>query len=508
MVAARAEGGSTNPPGFDLSYPVGSVTETHQCEWRGRAEELASENTALKDRLGSVEHQLEALARAVFGKKSEKLPPIREQLRDGTPADPQATLKKRRAARAAREELPTRESHHRVPTEKRHCPKCGSTDLRPLGRGAETVVYEYIPARLERQIHVQEKLACACGEGIVTAEAPKAVEGGQYGPGLMAHVAVSKCLDSIPLYRQAKALARVGVPIHRNTLGDLFHRSADLAVPLYERLLELIRLEDYVRADETPQRVLAPGKTRRAYVWTFRTEKLIAYVHAHGRSGSTAVAVLGGTKGYVQVDAYSGYNAITTPEGRLRVGCWAHVRRRFFDALSKAPEAQRALDLILELYRVDAEVDADGQRGTDVHREARRDRSAAALRELSAWLTQEQPKHPPKSPIGEAIQYTRSQWDALTRFLEDPRLALDNNASEGALRPLALGRKNYLFVGHDEAGENLAALMSLLATCEANGVNPIEYLADVLLRVSTHPASRLDELLPHRWRPPDLPNAA
>ncbi len=487
---------------------MGTVTQAHQCEWRERAEELASENAALKDRLGNVEHQLEALARAVFGKKSEKLPRVQDQLRNGTPADPEATLTKRRVARAAREKLASREIHHRIPEEKRRCPKCGSSDLRALGTGVETVVYEYIPARLERQVHVQEKLACSCGEGIVTAEAPKVVEGGQYGPGLMAHVAVSKLLDNMPLYRQAKALARVGVPIHRNTLGDLFHRSADQVVPLYKRLLELIRLEDYVRADETPQRVLAEGKTRRAYVWTFRTEQLIAYVHAHGRSGETAVAMLGGTKGYLQVDGYTGYNAVTVPDGRVRVGCWAHVRRRFFDALSKAPEAQRGLDLILELYRVEAEAESAGIRGTDAHLALRRNRSAAIVAEIATWLDEELPKHLPKGPMGEAIQYARGQWPALTRFLEDPRLALDNNASESALRNVALGRKNYLFVGHDEAGENLAALLSLLATCEANGVNPVEYLADVLVRVNTHPASRLDELLPHKWQPPNSTPAA
>ena len=478
---------------------MGAVTETHACEWKERAEELASENAALKDRLGSVEHQLEALARAVFGKKSEKLPRVDDQLRDGAPADPEATLKKRRATRAAREQLPSREVHHRIPDEKRRCPKCGGSELRPLGRGVETIVFEYIPSRIERQVHVQEKLACSCGEGIVTAEAPKAIEGGQYGPGLMAHVVVSKCLDSTPLYRQAKALARAGVPIHRNTLGDLFHRAAGQVEPIYRRLLELIRLEDYVRADETPQRVLAEEKTRRAYVWTFRTEKLVAYVHAHGRSGETAVAVLGGTKGYLQVDGYTGYNAVTLPEGRIRVGCWAHVRRKYFDALSTAPEAQRALYLILELYRVESDIEAAGQRGTTGHLAVRRARSAAIIDEIAEWLRVEGPRHPPKSPLGEAMQYTRSQWAALTRFLEDPRLALDNNASENALRKVALGRKNYLFVGNDEAGENLAGLYSLLATCEANGVNPIEYLADVLVRVNTHPANRLDQLLPHLW---------
>jgi transposase len=157
------------------------------------------------------------------------------------------------------------------------------------------------------------------------------------------------------------------------------------------------------------------------------------------------------------------------------------------------------LDLILELYRIESEVASAGQRGTAEHHASRRTRSATIINEISEWLRLEGPKHPPKSPLGEAMQYTRGQWAALMRFLEDSRLALDNNASENALRKVALGRKNHLFVGNDEAGENLAGLYSLLATCEANGVNPVEYLADVLVRVNTHPASRLEELLPHLW---------
>lgn len=471
--------------------PVG---QTHDCEWKERAERLEGEVSTLKA-------NLEALQRAVFGKKSEKLPRVQDALRNGAPADPQVTQKKRRAARAAREELPSRKVHHRVPEEQRECPKCGSRDLRSLGAGLETVVYEYVPACIEKQLHIQERLACACGEGIVTATAPKAVEGGQYGPGMMAHVVTSKCLDSIPLYRQAKALARSGVPIHRNTLGDLFHATAARVQPLYERLLELIRMSDYVRADETPQRVLAKGKCRRAYVWTFRTEALIAYLHAHGRGGETPRNVLGGTTGYLQVDGYTGYNSVTVPDGRVRVGCWAHVRRKFNDALASAPEAQTALELILELYRVESQAELDGVVATAAHLERRRAESARVLEKLWAWMDRELPRHLPKGPMGEAIRYAQGQRVALTRFLEDPRLELDNNASERALRGVALGRKNYLFVGNDGAGENLAGLMSLLATCEASGVNPEAYLTDVLIRLNDHPASELDDLLPHRWSP-------
>lgn len=466
----------------------------HSCEWKDEAERLREANAELQHRLENVERHL-------FGRRSEKLPRVAEALGDIAKPTRAETLKTRQSRRAAREELPEVVIQHTVPDANRVCPKCNSTNLRPLGEGKKTVVYEYVPARLVKQVHVQETLSCRCGEGVVTADAPKAIEKGQYGPGLISHVVTSKCLDSIPLYRQAKVLGRAGVPIARTTLGDLFHSAARAVEPLHKRLLELIRADDYVRADETPQRVLAEGKTRRAYVWAFRTEKLIAYVHSHSRSGETPKAVLGGTQGYLQVDGYTGYNAVMVPEGRTRVGCWAHVRRKFFDALPTAPEAQTALDLILELYRVEHHAAKSGGLGTAEHLEARRTTSAATVEKIRDWMAAEEPKHPPKSPLGQAIRYTRGQWEALIRFLDDARVSLDNNASERALRTVALGRKNYLFVGNDEAGANLAGLFSLLATCEANGVNPENYLADILPRMASHPNSRLDELLPHKWVP-------
>lgn len=428
------------------------------------------------------------------------MPPIAEELRSERPVDPEAVQARRHAARAEKAALPEREVHHAVPPERRRCPKCGGTELRPLGEGKRTVVYEYIPARFEKQVHVQETLACRCGEGVVVADAPpRVVEKCQYGPGFIAHLVTAKCADSIPLYRQAKALQRVGIPVARTTMGDLFHTGADVLQPLADRLLQLVRESHLVLADETPIRVLAEKKTRRSYVWTFRTDKLVAYRYSASRSGDTPAEVLGGTRGYLVVDGYTGYNAVTVPKGRVRVGCWAHVRRRFFEAQSTAPEAKEMLDLILGLYRVEHEAADAGRLGSPDHLRKRREVSAPLLERIRDWLQQHSTLHPPKSPLGEAIRYTRGQWEALGRFLEDAALPLDNNASEGALRTVALGRKNFLFVGHDEAGANIAGLYSLVATCQANGVNPEAYLADVLLRVHSTPQSQIDHLLPHRW---------
>nr|WP_216619775.1 IS66 family transposase [Myxococcus xanthus] len=452
-----------------------------------------------------------ALQRHVFGRRAEKLPTVDAELRwtmDSTAARADAAKKKRqeRAARKA-EEAPAREIRHAVPAEERHCPACGGEDLRPLGKGRTSVVYEHLPARFEKQVHVQEVLACACGRGVVTAPPPaKVVDRGEYGPGFLAHVVTSKCADAMPLHRLAQRVERSGAPMSRSTLTDLFHQAASVLLPLSQHLLQSIAAADVVWADETPLRVLDVKKTKLGYLWTFLTQNeagewLIGYRFSMGRASKTPKEVLGGTSGALVVDAYTGYNAVTLPQGRVRVGCWAHCRRRFFDALATAPEAREALDFILELYRVEAQVrDADMVR-TAAHRELRQQHSAPVLTRLHVWLEMQAPRHPPKSPLGQAISYALKQWESLTRFVENERLPLDNNRSESALRKAALGRKNFLFVGHEAAGENLAGLYALVATCEANHVNPEEYLADVLLRLGSHPAARLDELLPHRWRP-------
>ncbi|RYY96951.1 MAG: IS66 family transposase, partial [Chitinophagaceae bacterium] len=413
--------------------------------------------------------------------------------------------RRERSARKA-QEAPTREIRHAVPPEARHCPACGGGDLKPLGKGRTSVVYEYVPAFFERQVHVQQVLACACGQGVVTAPAPaRVVDRGAYGPGFLAHVVTSKCADAMPLHRLAQRVERGGVPMSRSTLTDLFHQSAQVLLPLSSHLLQVIAAAEVVWADETPVRVLDVKKTRQGYLWTFLTqtpqgEWLIGYRFSLGRASTTPKDVLGGTRGALVVDAYTGYNAVTLPEGRVRIGCWAHVRRRFFDALPTAPEAHVALDFILALYRVEAQARDAGLVRTEAHRELRMRHSAPILAALRAWLEEQTPLHPPKGPLGQALSYARKQWDALTRFVSDARLPLDNNRSEAALRKAALGRKNFLFVGHEAAGENLAGLYALVATCEANGVNPEDYLADVLLRVQTHPNARIGELLPHEWK--------
>jgi transposase len=485
--------------------------EEHHCEWRDQAERLTVELAETKAEVVSLRAIVEKLQRHVFGKRSEKMPRISDELRD--PADSEAAhlaaLETRQENAALRRQLATRRIEHKVPEAKKVCPKCGGHDFTPLGDGKLTELYELVAARVERQLHVQEKLRCRCGETILTADPPdKVFDKTRFGPTFMAQVAVAKCADSIPLYRQAKAYQRTGVPVNDSTLGDLFHGTAQAAMVLYERLLALIAADPLVLADETTMPVQAKGKTRTAWIWDFIArdadgKDLIAYVYSKSRSGETPQRVLANTLGKLLVDGYTAYNKVTLPGGRERAGCLAHARRKFFEALSTAPaEAKQAMDFILDLYRVERAAFGASIAGTSAHLAMRQERSRPVMEAFRAWLDAEQDKHLPQGPMGVAIRYALNQWDALKLFLTDPALPLDNNRSESSLRICALGRKNFLFVGNDGAGENLAALYSLIATCEANGVNPVQYLANVLIRVQTHPASRLDELLPHRWAPP------
>ena len=524
----------------------------HRCEWRDKAESLEAQLSAttaeltettaqlsgvtteladaratiaeqsetlskLTDQFAAVKATVEKLQRHVFGKRSEKMPPVAEAIRDPAraEADRIAALRTRREHAEKKRRLVTRRIEHKVRDEQKTCPKCGGHDFTRLGGGVVTELYDLIPAMVERQEHIQEKLRCRCGEAVITADPPEKVyDKARFGPNFMAQVVVSKCADSLPLYRQAKAYRRVGVPVNDSTLGDLFHRTAEITKPLSDRLLRLVAEKEIVLADETTQRVQEKGKTRTAWLWSFiardeAEKEIIAYVFSRSRSGETPLRVLGDTLGKLVADAYSGYNRITQPGRRERAGCLAHLRRKFFDAQSTAPDAaKRAIDFILDVYRIErAALDAD-LLGTEKHLEMRQTASRAVMDEFKAWLDAEQPRHPPRSPIGEALGYALGQWHALTLFLTDQHLPIDNNASERALRVAALGRKNFLFVGHDEAGENLAGLYSLIATCEANDVNPVAYLADVLMRVQSHPASRLDELLPHNWSPLERPPSA
>ncbi|MCP4684074.1 MAG: IS66 family transposase [bacterium] len=454
------------------------------------------------------DEEIGQLKQMLFGKKSEKVIPVdrevkRRRKKDASKAkqDREKARQKRKKNAAAKKKLPQEEQEHLVPDEECHCPVCGGDRFSFLG-WEESVEYEFVPAHFKHIVHRREQKACTCGQHIVVAPPPVRVsEGVVYGPGMHAHTVVSKCLDSIPFYRLSKRFERSGIPLARSTICDIFHRSAGLLEPLYKRIVELLPAETYVNADETRLKIQETDDD--GYMWVFIGGPFVVYRFSQSRSGETPTAMLGDSQGVLQVDQYSGYNQVTTPGKRNRAGCLSHARRKFFEAKKTAPKlAEHVLATILDVYEVEYDAAADGILGTEKHQAMRQLRSKPILERLKEYLEDERPKHLPKGPAGKAIGYFVDNYDALVFCLSDPKIRLDNNISEAQLRLIALGRKNYLFVGHEVAGQNLAVLQTLVATCVANKVNPQEYLTDVLIQIQTHPQSRIDELLPHNWKPP------
>jgi transposase len=483
----------------------------HDCGWKEYALELQKQLADLADaqkkQLAEVaaqqrEHQeqLEALKKKLFGKKTEKMPPMEREVRRERPTDAEQRLRTRRANAALRaKRLETEFVNVPVPAEHRHCPKCDGKDFSALRDNKPGSVIEYVPGYFRKRTYLREKLVCACGQYIVTAPVPdKVFERTQYGPGFMAHLVVCKCCDSLPFYRIEKQFKRLGVPMARSTMTALFHRVGELMGPIAARILAMIAASDVVLADETPERM---QDGRKGYIWTFVAERLIAYRFSPDRSGQTPSQVLGGTPGTLVVDMYTGYNPVTKPGGRERAGCMAHARRKFFEALENEPAAAFALDIIRDIYVIEHDVREAGLHGSSEHARRRWEDTLPLMDKFYVWLAEQQHLHRPKSQMGIAIRYCMRNWQALTRYIKNVQIPPDNNRSESALRVVALGRKNFLFVGHEDAGDNLAALYTVVATCQANDVDPLAYLTDVLTRLDTTSANRLDELLPFNWQP-------
>jgi len=471
----------------------------HECEWKEYALTLQKQLADVAEKQRLQQEQLEALQKKIFGKSSEKMPPMEREARRGEPPAPEKSLAKRRAnAELRASKIQTETVDVKVPATDRHCPRCNGDDFATVGDGKTSSVTEYVQGYFRKRIFRRETLACSCGQHVVTAPVPdKVFDRTQYGPGFMAHLVVSKCCDSIPLYRMEQQFGRLGIPMARSTMTDLFHRVGELVAPIASRIVELIAASPIVLADETPLPVQDARKS--PYLWTFVAGELIGYRFSLTRSGQTPKEVLGGTTGTLVVDMYTGYNAITGVAGRERAGCLAHARRKFFKALASAPDAQIALDFIRDIYVIEREVKVARATGGPEHARVRWEQSLPMMDKLYVWLTQQQPNHPPKSVMGNAITYSLKNWQALTRFITNTGIPPDNNQSERALRVVALGRKNYLFAGNKEAGENLAALYTVVATCIANAVDPLAYLTDVLTRLDTTPADRVDQLLPQNW---------
>jgi len=457
------------------------------------------------------------LRRLQFGRRSEKRAQQIEQLElwveELEAADAQMACVVAEQAQSmpaipkVRREFPAhlpRETQLIAPREQ-ECPDCGGA-LKHLGDDVSEML-ELEPVRFKVIRHVRPKMACASCDTIVQAEAPsRPIERGMAGPGLLAHVLVGKYANHLPLYRQAEIYAREGVDLDRTLLAQWVGSTSALLAPLTDALRKHVFAADVVHADDTPIPVLAPGrgKTKTGRLWTYvRDERpsggtvapAVWFTYTPDRRGEHPQRHLEAFTGILQADGYAGFSKLYDGGRVLEAACWAHVRRKFVDLyeLHKSAIAGQMLDRIGALYAIEKEIRG---RPPDERRAARQERSRPLLDDMKTWLQETLAALSQKSATARAIRYALSRWEALGRYCDDGRIAIDNNAAERALRCVALGRKNFLFAGSDAGGDRAAAIYSLLGSAKLNGCNPEAFLREVLTRIGEHPITHITELLP------------
>ena len=485
---------------------------------------LAAECATLTEAEAEIERLrliIQKLQRSQFGRRAERLDD--DQLLFGFEdlnADiarveatlPLKTVKPSRL-RADRPSLPAHLPREDIRLDLDHqtCPCCGGA-LHAIGETVSEML-DHVPARLRVIRICRPRYGCrACGT-IHQAPAPeRPIAKGLASPGLLAHVLVAKYCDHLPLYRQSQIFARHGVEIDRSTLANWVGGACWWLEPLQARLAEHVFASPKLFADDTPIPVLDPGrgrtKTGRLWVyarddrpWSGPEPPAAVYFYSPDRKAERPAAHLQDFRGVLQVDGYAGFERLTMPGGIVLAACWAHARRKFYEVhqATDSPVAAEALKRIAELYAIETNI--RGQTSID-RKGARQTKSLSLVNAMKAWLEIQLGRVPPAGPLAEAIRYALGRWPALTRFLDDGRIELDNNPVERAIRPVALGRKNHLFAGSDGGGVRWATVCSLIATAKLNNVEPFAWLRDVLQRMTDgHPASRLDELLPWNWQP-------
>jgi transposase len=463
---------------------------------------------------------LAKLRRMQFGRKSEKLARQIEQL--------ELKLEELEMTKASRigeaslggdvsPKLPATKPHRQalpehLPREvKRYepkvaaCPDCGG-QLRKLGEDVSEVL-ERVPEHFKVIRHVRVKLSCASCERIVQEPAPsRPIERGLAGPGLLAHVLVSKYCNHLPLYRQSEIYAREGVELERSTLAGWVGGASRLLSPLVAAISRHVLAASKLHADDVPVPVLAPGngKTKIGRLWTYvrddrpagdTTPSAVWFAYSPDRRGEHPRQHLASFRGFLQADGYAGFHHLYDTGQIQEAACWAHVRRPFYELqlAHGSPIAAAAMERIAALYAIENEI-----RGRPVEErlEVRKARARPLLESLHSWFESTLAQVSRKSEIAVAIRYALARWRALLRYCDQGRLELDNNCAERALRAVALGRKNFLFCGSDSGGERAAALYSLIGTAKLNGVDPEAYMRYVLERIADHPINRIDDLLP------------
>jgi transposase len=487
--------------------------------------ELTSTVEAQKKRLEQSERTIKELLQALKGKKRERLDPnqlllfelgeLEQLIEEATKAD-EAQSKDEASSKSARrkkkkhgrriipDNLPTEVILHELPEEQRLCPIDGKP--MPAIRYETSEQLDYEPSKLKRIQHKRAVYACPAKHDeatLITAPKPaEAIERCLAAPGLLAGVVVGKFGDHLPGYRMEDILSRGGVNLNRSTLYDWMAAVADVTKPLYELMKQLVLQSKIIQTDDTSVKLIDPlseGGSRTARFWAYLGDKnhpFEVYDFTVSRERHGPEEFLRDYSGYLQADAYGGYDGVyLKPSDKpiIEVACWAHARRYWHKAREEDPaRAHHVLAVVTKLYKVESDT---RELSAAARLSARKEVSRPLLDDLKKWLDEE--VFLPKSLSGKAATYTLNQWNALNRYLEDGDLSIDNNASERAMRPVAIGRKNWMFVGSKPAGHRAAILMSLIATCKANLVEPWAWLKDVLTQLPL--GTPLESLLPNTW---------
>jgi transposase len=368
-----------------------------------------------------------------------------------------------------------------------------------------TEVLEYQPGELYVKQYKRIKYIKPDNGGILIGELPcRPIEKAMAGEGLLARIVIDKYVDHLPLYRQMQRFERSGVKLSYSTLTDWVKDTCNLITPLFEALKAEVLQSGYLHADETPIKVLDKDKkdsTHRGYYWVYQNsmDKIVFFDYQQGRGREGPTDILQNFKGYLQTDGYVAYDVFDKKEGMMQIHCMAHARRMFTDALDNDRlVAEHALREIQKLYAIE-------RNGKEQHlsvqaiKAVRQEQSVPILDSLGKWMKEEYIKAMPKSSIGKALGYSIERWEKLCRYTENGMLNIDNNPVENSIRPVALGRKNYLFAGSHEAAKRSGMLYSLLGTCKMHGIEPYAWLKDILQTIADHPINKIQELLPHRW---------
>jgi transposase len=493
---------------------------------RAFAARLQAELYAKTLHVEKLKAELALLKRARYGRSSERIEQLELLIGEleadeaeheakepaAAPDKPRSTNSAPRGRQPLPAHLPRERVEHEAPCA---CPACGSTRLSRIGSD-EREVLEYVPSHFKVIVHVRPKLSCRACETIVQPPLPSLpIERGRPGPALLAHVLVGKYCDHLPLYRQSGIYARAGVELDRSTLADWVGQCAALLAPLAEVINRHVKAGVTLHADDTPVPVLDPGrqKTKTGRLWTLvRDERpwgsaippAVSYLYSPDRKSEHAQRLLEGCSGFLHADGYAGFERLYVADPRTgqaelaEVACFAHARRKFVEvhANTASPLAMEALERIGQLFAIEAEI--KGKDPAERHA-ARQQRSRPLLDGLKSFLERALSQISKKSSLAGAIRYSLTRWNALGRYTEDGRLEISNNAAERAIKPLALGRKNWMFAGSDAGGKRAATIYTILQTAALNGLDPEAYLRDVLATVADHPINRIDQLLPWNW---------